>query len=189
MRILFIILFCMLSFLSKCQIKWSLSTTNSKDIGWDNYSTNIIDPKRPVTQIIMTAIPYNGNYSNFTDINAALDMTFDSSLYRFRSNLSDKRRQLYTYDSSEVYFLAPGIFASNAAQYEYRLLLNGKTTILPWSNITNFTDSNFTLNDRKKGMAFLGGYKTNWDNYVTIELRTKAADTIVAAAVVYWKQV
>ena len=189
MRTSFIILFCLSGYLSNCQIQWSVGKTDRKDISWDNYSTSFIDPESPATPIIVTAIPYNGNYSNFTDISAAMDMTFDSSLYRFRSNLAEKGRQLYTYDSSEVYFLVPGIYATNAAQYEYRVLLNGKTVILPWSNITNFTDSDFVLNESKKGMAFLGGYKTNWDNYLTIELKKKQGDTIIANSLVYWKQV
>jgi two-component sensor histidine kinase len=81
------------------------------------------------------------------------------------------------------------IYPSNAEQYQYRILLNGKTVILPWTNITSFTDSNFELNNSKKGMAFLGGYKTDWDNYLTVELKQQQADTIIADAVVYWKQV
>ena len=163
--------------------------SNFNDINWDNYSTSFINPKNLTSPIIVTAIPYNGTYSNFDDINAELDMSFDSSIYRFRSNFSEVSRQLYTYDSSEVYFLVPGIYRTNANAYQYRLLLNGKTIIQPWQDIRNFADSSFALNNFKKGMAFLGGYKTTWNNYILLELKRKESDSIISAAVVYWKPV
>ena len=181
-----IILFFMLSFSrhDHAQIKWS-EPTRPSEIEWNNYSTTFlgsIDKKEP---ILVAAIPYNGTYGNM-DGNTAFDMDFSGSLFRYRSPLSRSGQQLYTYDSGAVYFLTPGIFKENAADYEYRIVLNAKTELVPWHNISEFSD--LQLNDFKKGFAFLGGYKTSWGNFISAEIRKKQADSSFALTTVYWKE-
>lgn len=170
------------------QVKWSEDSTSSGNLEWNNYSTSYlgdIDDKIP---FIVTAIPYNGMYSNFDEIKTPLDLSFKGSLYRFRSDLSDYySRKLYTFDSSEVYFLAMNVYKSNAQDYEYRVVLNATTVIKPWSAITQFSD--FQLSTFKKGSGFLGGFKTTWGNYIVIELRKKNTDIVFSSAIVYWKEI
>jgi len=170
------------------QIKWSEDSASADKVQWDNYSTSYlgdIDDKFP---FLVTAIPYKGMYSNFDDINTPLDLSFKGSLYRFRSDLSDfYSRKLYTYDSSEVYFLTLNLYRSNAKDYEYRIVLNATTVIKPWSEITQFSD--FRMKDFKEGCGFLGGFKTTWGNYLVVELRKKNTDIIYSSAIVYWKAI
>ena len=189
MRTCFILLLCFDVLCGNSQVKWYSGNQRPQDINWNNYSTSYINRKNLSEPVIVSAIPYNGNNANFSDINSNIDLSSDSALFRFRSNLTEKGRKLYTYDSSEVYFLAPGIFHSNAQLYEYRVVLNGNIVVKPWGTINSFTDSSFDLSDFKKGMAFLGGYKTSWDNFFLIELRKAGADTILSSAIVYWKQI
>lgn len=170
------------------QIKWSEDSVSSGNLEWNNYSTSYLGDIDDRFPFLVTAIPYNGMYSNFDEINTPLDLSFKGSLYRFRSDLSDYySRKLYTYDSSEVYFLALNIYKSNAKDYEYRVVLNATTVIKPWSNITQFSD--FRLNKFKEGCGFLGGYKTTWGNYLVVELKKKNSDIIFSSAIVYWKEI
>lgn len=166
------------------QIKWSNDTTGN--VQWDNYSTSYIGDLSDSVPFIVTAIPYNGTNSNFDDMNTPLDLSFQGSLFRFRSGLLKHSRKLYTYDSSNVYFLTPGIFNTNAASYEYRVSLNGQNVITPWATINQFSD--LELNDFRKGCGFLGGYKTSWGNYLVVELRKKGAEKNLSSAIVYWKE-
>lgn len=170
------------------QIKWSEDSVSSGNLEWNNYSTSYLGDIDDKVPFLVTAIPYKGMYSNFDEINTPLDLSFKGSLYRFRSDLSDYySRKLYTFDSSEVYFLALNIYKSNAQDYEYRVVLNATTVIKPWSGITQFSD--FRLNKFKEGCGFLGGYKATWGNYIVIELRKKNTDIIFSSAIVYWKEI
>jgi two-component system LytT family sensor kinase len=168
------------------QIKWSTTAKPADQVAWDNYSTSYIGALKDSLPFVITAIPYNGIYSNSADINTPLDLSFEGSLFRFRSTVSDRSRKLYTYDSSEVYFLAAGIYKRNAAGYEYRVLLNARTIIIPWSPISRF--SNLDLNVFGEGCGYLGGFKTTWGNYIIVELRKRGADSSLSSAIVYWKE-
>ena len=135
------------------QVKWADGQIPFNNIEWNNYSTSFIGSGNNDYMLgIVTAIPYNGVYS-FGDANErnSLDMTFSGAAFRFKSNLSDKVQKLYTYDSSEVFFLVPGIYPNNADQFEYRILLNGEKEVRPWSAVTQFSDVKFSLNNFKKG--------------------------------------
>jgi signal transduction histidine kinase len=171
------------------QIKWAMSTTALTNKEWQNYSTTYISPESENTEpVLVTAIPYNGIYSHNDEYGLPFSMSFSHSLFGFVSRLSAKTQQLVTYDSSNVYFITPGIHPSNAILYEYRVLLNGKTVITPWKTVTQFTDDNFQLNAFKKYLGFLGGYKTTWGNAIILELRKRGSDSLVASSAVYWAE-
>jgi anti-sigma regulatory factor (Ser/Thr protein kinase) len=171
------------------QVKWGMDTTQLSNREWSNYSTTYEGPEtESITPTIVTAIPYNGIYSHKDEYASPMAMTFDSSLYSFRSYLSKNAEPLYTYDSGNVYFLTPGIHPENVDKYEYRITLNGKTVIAPWSTVKQFTDNSFQLNMFKKHLGFLGGYKTAWGSFILVELRRKGSDISFASALIYWKQ-
>jgi two-component system, LytTR family, sensor kinase len=174
---------------SLTQVNWRDTTLSFSGIEWNNYSTSYMGEQSDSVPLLVTAIPYNGIYSlgDGSPERSAMDMTFSGSAFHFRSNLSANQQALYTYDSSAVYFLAPGIFRSNAAQFEYRVLLNN-SIVRHWSNITEFTDTGFQLNEFRRGFAFLGGYNSSWDNYIVVELRRKNQQQPLASTTVYWKQ-
>jgi len=164
------------------------STKTSISLQWNNYSTSFNQQPGDSTPFIVTATPYNGKYA-VADENAPLDVSFKGSEYRYQSMLQYNYHSISTYDSSDVFFFVPYIRQSNAALYEYRVLQNGDKVLKPWSSIDSFTSDTFQLYVFKKVFAQLGGYRTTWDKYLTVELRRKGADTLIAAAAVYWKQV
>jgi two-component system, LytTR family, sensor kinase len=185
-----LILFLLLPVLAtQCvaQIKWGMSTAPLTLKEWYNYSTTYLPPEDENTKpILVTAIPYNGIYSYNDQYGMPFFMSFSHSLFGFVSRLSTKTQQLCTYDSSNVYFITPGIHPSNAVLYEYRVLLNGKTVLTPWTTIKQFTDDKFQLNNFKKHLGFLGGYKTTWGNAIIVELRRTGSDSLLASSAVYW---
>jgi hypothetical protein len=103
----------------------------------------------------------------------------------------EKRPRYYgasnTIDSGNVYFLAPGIHPANADKYEFRVIVDAKYILLPWSPITQFTEPGKALNEFKPNYGFLGGYKTTWGHSVLVDIREKATKTIESSAVVYWR--
>jgi hypothetical protein len=168
------------------QVKWADTASEFSDIDWNNYSTSYMGGDAKRDPVLVTAIPYNG-VSNMHD-RSALDLDFSGSAFRFRSNLGDGYRKLFTYSQGDVYFLVPGIFRPNAHQYEFRVLINDSIPLKPWSVIDQFVNEDFALNDFPKGFAFLGGFHADWDQYLVVELREKGASRLTAASVVYWKQ-
>ncbi|MEJ0105263.1 MAG: histidine kinase [Bacteroidota bacterium] len=173
---------------SFAQIPWSLDTIASDKIEWNNYSTSYVGDIKDSIPFIVTAISssYTGRSETVEDMNMPLDLSFNGSLFAFKSNLLDKTRKIYTTDSSAVYFLTPGIYSSNAARYEYRVSLNAKTVIKPWGHVETFSD--LQLNNFKKGFGYLGGYKTTWGNFIIVEIRKKGTDSVLSSAVIYWKE-
>ena len=177
------------SLCSIAQIKWGISSELLSNSQWSNYSTTYIAPEDNGTSpILVTAIPYNGIYSHNDQYGLPFSVSSSRSAFGFVSRLTSQAQYLYTYDSSNVYFITPSIHPSNAPLYEYRVLLNGKTVITPWSAIQQFTDDHLQLNTFKKHFGFIGGYKTTWGNAIVVELRKKGKDSLLAASAVYWKE-
>lgn len=166
------------------QVKWSSDSVSANQVKWNNYSTTFIGDIKETTPFIVTAIPYNGVYSNTVAL--PLNISFEGSLFSFESSLSNNSTRLYTYDSSDVFFLTPGIYKNNADKYQYRVTVNSKIIITPWSSIDKFSD--LQLYTFKKGFGFMGGYKTSWGNFITVELKEKSNDSIISSAIVYWKE-
>jgi two-component system LytT family sensor kinase len=182
--LLFITALSCLQEIATAQIPWRDSTTRSGDLSWSNYSTTYLEPAELNKPILVTAIPYNGIYE--ID-NTPLDLSFNGSLYRFQSTLSDKGRQLTTHDSAEVYFLATGIHPWNASNYEFRVVLDDGTVIVPWQTITAFTGDDFQLNAFDRKIGWLGGYKTTLGRSLAVLLRKKNDSTnLLSSAIVQW---
>jgi len=158
-------------------------------IDWYNYSTSFQgDGKEGLHPVLVTAIPYNGIYDGATYFSAKPGkLRLIDSLYA-----SDEQRPRYigesnTIDSGNVYFLAPGIHPANANRYEFRVVVDAKSVLLPWSPITQFVDSGKELNEFKPNYGFLGGYKTTWGHSLLVDIREKATKTIESSAIVYWR--
>jgi len=190
LKTLILLLFTLLSAVGGiAQVKWNMSTAPVTGNEWSNYSTTYIGPEdENTTPVLVTAIPYNGIYSYRDQYGLPFSMSSNNALFGFVSRLSNRAQELDTYDSSNVYFLTPGIHADNARMYEYRVLLNSKTVITPWTTIQQFTDDNFQLNNFKKRLGFIGGYSTTWGNSIVVELRKKGSDSLLAVSAVYWRQ-
>jgi len=166
-----------------------LPTMAHAQIDWMNYSTSFQgNGKEGTHPVLVTAIPYNGIYGGAS---YSSNTPEDSSLADSHSAPEEQRPRYfgisYTIDSGYVYFLAPGTHRNNADKYEFRVLLDKKTLLLPWGPITRFTDPGKVLNEFKDQYGFLGGYKNTWGHSVIVDLREKATKTIISSAMVFWR--
>jgi two-component system LytT family sensor kinase len=85
------------------------------------------------------------------------------------------------YDSSAVHVIALGINKSNAAQYEYRLVLNEDTVIRGWSQFTTFK----TIPENGYTYADLGTF-LHPGNYLLLEVRHKKTLRDAGSIVLNW---
>ena len=158
-------------------------------IDWKNYSTSFQgDGKEGTRPTLVTAIPYNGRYENasYGSIPAAR-LPLTDSLRNGSGQWPRYVGKALTYDSGEVYFLAPGTHAANAGRYEFRVISDSNRSILPWSPITRFTHNGVGLNDFKENFGFLGGYKADWGHSILVDIRERATKVILSSCIVYWQ--
>ncbi|MCC7400944.1 MAG: histidine kinase [Chitinophagaceae bacterium] len=91
------------------------------------------------------------------------------------------------FDSSKAIVFVQGINKKNSFGYEYRIMENNKTND-KWEDFTAFYPaiykSGFGENDTE--MATLGYVGTTWNNFLTVEIRKKNADTIISSATILW---
>jgi two-component system LytT family sensor kinase len=157
-------------------------------INWKNYSTSFQgNGKEGGNPTLVTAIPYNGLYDG-PSYNSIPDSTLPvaDSLRTAENKWPPYIGESLTIDSNEVYFLAPGLHPANAARYEYRVLLDGRTVLVPWSLVTRFTPPGFALNEFHPDFGLLGGFKTTWGHFILVDLREKSTGNILSSALVHW---
>ena len=148
--------------------------------GWSDYSTSLAwNGQNNDSPFLETAVPYKGNYFQAVDHSQRVPLEPERGRGYFR--------QLNAFDSSDVFFYAPGVNPDNAARFEYRLLLDSGRVMVPWSPFRQFTDG-FAPNGGGKPCGLLGGYHTTWDHYLVAELRDKATGRMLSTSVVYWQQ-
>lgn len=184
--ILLLFLFATAGLPGVAQVKWSDQDLPAGKIAWDNYSTTYWGDFEKGVPFLVTAIPYNGMYNVFSDGNSDFDKTFSGSNFRFKGAMKGHTARLFTYDSSDVYFLAPGIYPNNAGQYEYQVSNSDGTLLKDWSPIIQFSD--ITLQNFEPGFAFLGGFRSSWGKAIMISLRKKNGETI-SSSIVAWKEI
>ncbi len=170
----------------RAQVKWSDQTLSANNIAWDNYSTTYWGDFEKGSPFLVTAIPYNGMYNVFSDGNSDFDKTFSGSNFRFKGAMKGHSAKLFTYDSSDVYFLAPGIYRKNAGLYEYQVSNSDGTLLKDWSPVTEFSD--ISLQHFEPGFAFLGGFRASWGKAILISLRKKNGE-VISSSIVSWKEI
>lgn len=157
-------------------------------INWKNYSTSFQgNGKEGSSPTLVTAIPYNGIYggASYESISPT-QLSLDDSIRKRVNNWPAYIGVSHTIDSNEVYFLAPGLHPANADRYEYRVLLDGHTTLIPWSTVTRFTEPGFALNEFAGNFGLLGGFKTTWGHSILVDIREKSTANILSSALVHW---
>lgn len=189
-RILFLIASVILSHASMSQKSLQGDSTPFATENWENYASVFQKQTNHPVPILVTAVANtdigssDGENSGKTNVEAS----FGKLAFRYRFNFSSATARSSTYDSSEVFFLTPGIYRENASDYEYRVLLNGEETVVPWSTIRQFADYDLRSGSFKGGFGYLGGYKTSWNHFLMVELRKKGSPDILSSSAVYWEE-
>jgi two-component system LytT family sensor kinase len=189
-RILFLIASAILSHASMSQKSLQADSTPFATENWDNYASLFFKLTNHPVPTLVTAVAKadigssDGENAGKTNV----EISFGTLAFLYRSNFSSTTARISTYDSSEVFFLTPGIYRGNAGDYEYRVLLNGEETVVPWSTVRHFADYDFRSGSFKGGFGYLGGYKTSWNHFLKVELRKKDSQDILSSSAVYWKE-
>ncbi len=157
-------------------------------IDWGAYSQSFNDEDTNPIGIIL-AVPKDNNSFWTTHENSKLFDTIDkdSAFIHIRRGLIIART---TFDTACARFFVQGIGKHNAGRFQYRVIeYPSNTVVVPWSNITQFTDSAVIKSSALPQMAYLGGYKTPLGNMLIVDVREIAADRIVTTAMTAWESI
>jgi two-component system LytT family sensor kinase len=95
-----------------------------------------------------------------------------------------------TFDTARAQFFLPGVGPENAHAYQFRLTeYPGNRVLIPWHDITWFTDSTLIHDSGLPKMAYLGGYRTSLGNLLIMDVRQTASNQIVATTLVAWESI
>lgn len=154
------------------------------NINLDNYSTSFMGDMAQKTPLLIVATPNSGMYT------AGIDYKDAYPQFRNLAFENQENTRIYnTNDSSEMHFFVVNINSKNASKYEFRVSENGIKDIISWQTMRVFTPDSVQINNFEKGMAYLGGYKTTWNNYVMVEVREKAGQKVIEKGIAYWQQI
>ena len=157
-------------------------------INQDDYSMHWYNNgKNDTLPSILTATRTSDNYFLEEDYkNKTLDSLFHDKA--FCQHRPPGSYYVQIGDLSIVHFFARRITSVNCGEYEYRILLNARTPVVPWRPVPYSTT---TIPDPDKtavNLNGLGAYKSRNGNYLLIDLRKKGSDSIISYAVVFWRQ-
>jgi two-component system, LytTR family, sensor kinase len=188
-RIIFLVALAMLSHASMSQTSLQGDSTPFATENWGANSAVFFKQWDHPVPTLVTAVPKSDIGSgNAKHSGPNVEVSFENSAFLYRSNFSSTTVRISTYDSSEVFFLTPGIYRENAGDYEYRVLLDSGETVVPWSTVAQFADYDFRPGSFKRGFGYLGGYKTSWNHFLLVELRKKGSPDILSSSAVYWEE-
>ncbi|WP_298735645.1 histidine kinase [uncultured Chitinophaga sp.] len=160
-----------------------ISASAHSQLNWSDYATSF--GKTDNGPSLGVAIPYNGIYDNFdrnivgiSHWNAQYQLGIDTTL-------DDQIPLYFVYDTAGVWFLLPHINREHAGDVEYTVLLNNKTTITPWSHITQYTQEG--VGQMKAGSGIAGPYHAAVGQYLVAHVRNKDGQ-IISSRVIYFKQ-
>lgn len=160
-------------------------STTSAQINWGDYSQSYHEDDPISIYVVMRS-----------DNNSFWDWDGDSDLFdhakkdsTFSSN-SGKLIARTTYDSSKVHFFVKGIDRSNAGQYEFRVMeYPSKHELIPWKSVDRFSTEEVNRQSGLQPMAYLGGYKTDFNSMIVVQIRGREDQRTTSSAMVAWKPI
>ncbi len=151
-------------------------------IDWKNYSTSF---NGGTNATLGVAIPYNGIYDNMEGNIVGIAHWNPQYKISIDTTLTDSIPLSFIYDTAGIYFLAPQVNKENARQFEYTVLLNNKTVVTAWSQISQFTQTD--VGDMRTGSGITRSYSVKPGEYLVAQLRSKSGK-MIASWVVYFKE-
>src|SRR5215216_6329091 len=139
-----------------------ISVRTYSQIDWSQYSTSFV--KIEDMPSLGVAIPYNGIYDNFQSNVVGISHWNPHYKLNIDTALNDETPLFFVYDTTGIYFLVPQLNEKNANDFEFTVLLNNKTTITPWSHISQFTK--ISVGDMKAGSGMTGNYHAGIGQYL-----------------------
>jgi two-component system, LytTR family, sensor kinase len=160
-----------------------ISARAYSQIDWSNYSTSFKTTEDGPSLGI--AIPYNGIYDNFDKNVVGISHWNPQYKLYIDTTIDDQVPLYFVYDTAGVYFLVPHVNVKNARDFEFTVLLNNKTTIIPWSDISRFTQ--VSVGNMEAGSGITGNYRAGIGQYLVTHLRNRAGQ-IISSMVIYFRE-
>jgi len=165
-----------------------LPTLTRAQIDWGAYSQSFNDEDTNPIGIIL-AIPKDNNSFWTTHESSKLFNAIDKD-----SSFTHTRRSLIiartTFDTARAQFFVRGIGKHNAERFQYRVIeYPSNNVVVPWSSITQFTDSAVINSSALPQMAYLGGYRTRLNNMLIADVRETVTGSIITTAMIAWESI
>lgn len=161
------------------------ATVSRAQISWGLYSQTFID--KSGAQLI-AAIPRENNSFWSTNSGSVLKNAFEADK-EFMTGRPDDFVVLTTFDRQDAQFFVKDIANESMGQYEYRLMKDGHQVVVDWSALSQPASDSVKAASMIPGLAYIGGYKTDFGHYLVADLRRKNAATISSSAIVSWQPV
>lgn len=152
----------------------------------DKFTTHFFGDVDKKSISLIAATPDNNIYTIGLERQDAYSSGRDTA---FEVQYSHGSYVLELLDSAAVHLFVHKITKANAKDYEFRIIENKNTAFAKWQKINQFAADSLQIRDFEKGMAYLGSYKTTWNNYIVVEIRKKGTAKIVTSMVMYWRQI
>lgn len=154
-------------------------------IKWENYSQSY-GSSLDTSIVIITAISALNNSFWVDETAKSVHYMQVQQDAQFQLNRPKNISVLSTYDTNKVYFVVHGINPVNAREFQFRVVKNLDSIVVPWSDITNFTPAGPIFGTESGPLAFIGGFKSTIDNNLTIDIRHRGDSKIVTYSTVFW---
>ncbi len=116
--------------------------------------------------------------------------TNTSRVYEMPSGGYAGKYAIPIFDSTGIIITVSGINRKNAADYEYRVLENKTTAIIPWRSCNLFCESYYGRRNPdgtdEKETAYLGQFRTSWGNNLLFQVRRKESPEILITLAASW---
>jgi two-component system, LytTR family, sensor kinase len=156
------------------QIKWADYTqVYSSSIQNDSTTVGLILALNKMNDSFWVTNSYN---------NLKESLLKDSSFRNYRPSDFIVRT---AFDTSKAQFFLHGVNKNNADEFEFRVLDGQAGEIIPWTNVGEKGLNNFNKWGERQ-LIYLGGYKTAYGNFITVDVREKSDFRIISSAVVKW---
>nr|WP_295922888.1 histidine kinase [uncultured Dyadobacter sp.] len=160
-------------------------------INWSDYSQSFPGGirKTPSTVALMLAIrKENDAFRQIREKSAHFDaLAKDPYFRRLRPRDMITRT---TFDTANAQFFLHGVNPQNAHAFRFRVTeYPGNRILVPWNEISSFTDSTVIRSSGFPEMAYLGGYKARPGALLIMDVSKVEDNRIVATSLVAWESV
>ena len=157
-------------------------------IDWGAYSQSFNnEEKNPLGIILAIAKDNNSFWTTYGDSKLFDAISQDTAfIYAHRDVVIGRT----TFDTARAQFFVRGIGKHNADHFQYRVMeYPANRIIVPWSSITQFTDSAVIKSSAMPQMAYLGGHKTSLGSMLIVDVREIATGRIITTALTAWESI
>lgn len=160
-------------------------------INWSDYSQSFPGEirKTPSTVALLLAIrKENDSYRQIRQKSTHFDaLDKDPDFRRLRPREMIART---AFDTANAQFFLHGVNPQNAHAYQFRVMeYPGNRILVPWKEISSFTDSTLIRSSGFPEMAYLGGYKAGLGALLIMDVRKVEDHRIVATSLVAWESI